>query len=192
MRAFLIALFVTCSSVAGAAAPAVVAPLQGVASVDGRPQPNVVVWLEGGRAGAPPDAPQPVMDQKNLQFLPQVLAVRVGTRVRFPNDDRVFHNVFSFKDGKKFDLGLYPVGAQKFVRFDQPGVSRLFCNIHPKMAAYIVAVDSSYFATTDERGAFRIDAPHGTYTYHAWRAGGEILTGTVTVGSGAPLGITWP
>lgn len=51
------------------------------------------------------------MDQRNLQFLPQVLAVRVGTTVRFPNEDRVFHNVFSFRDGKKFDLGLYPVGA---------------------------------------------------------------------------------
>ena len=192
MRACLIALFIACSFVAAAAAPAVVAPLQGVATVDGRPQPNVVVWLEGGPAGTRPDPRQPVMDQRNLQFLPQVLAIRVGTTVRFPNDDRVFHNVFSFKDGKKFDLGLYPVGAVKLVKFDQPGVSRLFCNIHPKMAAYIVAVDSSYFATTDERGAFYIDAPQGTYTYHAWRAGGEVLEGTVTVGSGAALGIKWP
>ena len=192
MRACLIALFVSCSFVAAAAAPAAVAPLQGVASVDGRPQTNVVVWLEDGPAGTRPDAQQPVMDQRNLQFLPQVLAIRVGTTVRFPNADRVFHNVFSFKDGKQFDLGLYPVGAVKFVRFDQPGVSRLFCNIHPKMAAYIVAVDSSYFATTDERGAFHIDAPQGTYTYYAWRAGGEVLKGTVTVGSGATLGIKWP
>ena len=192
MRACLIALFVSCSFVAAAAAPAAVGPLRGVASVDGRAQANVVVWLEDGPAGTRPDPQQPVMDQRNLQFFPQVLAVRVGTTVRFPNDDRVFHNVFSFKDGKQFDLGLYPVGAVKYVRFDQPGVSRLFCNIHPKMAAYIVAVDSSFFATTDERGAFHIDAPHGTYTYYAWRAGGEVLTGTVTVGSGAALGITWP
>ena len=132
------------------------------------------------------------MDQRNLQFLPQVLAVRVGTTVKFPNGDRVFHNVFSFQDGKKFDLGLYPVGAVKYVRFDQPGVSRLFCNIHPKMAAYVVAVDSPYFATTDEHGAFRIDAPPGTYTYHAWRAGGDILKGRVTVADGAPLNIEWP
>ena len=192
MRACLIALFVSCSFVAAAAAPAAVTPLHGVATVDGRPQANVVVWLEDGPAGTRPDTRQPVMDQRNLQFFPQVLAVRVGTTVRFPNGDRVFHNVFSFKDGKQFDLGLYPVGAVKNVRFDQPGVSRLFCNIHPKMAAYIVAVDSSYFATTDEGGAFHIDAPQGTYTYHAWRAGGEVLKGTVTVGSGAALGIKWP
>jgi plastocyanin len=201
MRACLIALFVSCSFVAAAAAPAAVAPLQGVASVaplqgvasvDGRPQANVVIWLEDGPADTRPDARQPVMDQRNLQFLPQVLAVRVGTTVRFPNGDRVFHNVFSFKDGKQFDLGLYPVGAVKFVRFDQPGVSRLFCNIHPKMAAYVVAVDSSYIATSDERGAFQIDAPQGTYTYYAWRAGGDVLKGTVTVGSGPALGINWP
>jgi plastocyanin len=192
MRAFLIALFASCSFAAAAAAPAAPVALQGIASVDGRPHANVVVWLEGGPSVTAPDGPQPVMDQRNLEFLPQVLAVRVGTTVRFPNGDRVFHNVFSFKDGKKFDLGLYPVGAVKFVRFDQPGVSRLFCNIHPKMAAYIVAVDSAYFATTDARGAFRIDAPHGTYTYHAWRAGGDLLTGTVTVASGAALDVKWP
>lgn len=191
MRAFLIALFVTCSFSAATAAPGVV-PLRGVASVDGRPHANVVVWLEEGPDGTRPDTRQPVMDQRNLQFLPQVLAVRVGTTVRFPSEDRVFHNVFSFRDGKKFDLGLYPVGAVKFVRFDQPGVSRLFCNIHPKMAAYIVAVDSSYFATTDERGAFNIDVPAGNYSYYAWRAGGDLVKGTVTVGSGAALEVKWP
>jgi hypothetical protein len=132
------------------------------------------------------------MDQRSLQFYPQVLAVRVGTTVRFPNGDRVFHNVFSFKDGKRFDLGVYPVGAVKFVRFDQPGVSRLFCNIHPKMAAYIVAVDSPYFATSDEDGTFSIDAPPGTYTYHAWRPGGDLLKGTVTLGGNSPLDVEWP
>ncbi len=191
MRACLVAVFVCSSLAAAAAAPGVVVPLQGVARVAGQPHGNVVVWLEGGPVSAQPDVSQPVMDQRNLQFLPQVLAVRVGTTVRFPNGDRVFHNVFSFKDGKKFDLGLYPVGAVKFVRFDQPGVSRLFCNIHPKMAAYIVAVDSAYFATTDERGAFSIDAPQGTYTYHAGRAGGDLLTGSVTVGAAGALEIAW-
>jgi plastocyanin len=191
MRAYLIALFASCPLAAAAAAPGVVVPLHGVVSVAGQPQSNVVVWLEGGPAATPPDASQPVMDQRNLQFLPQVLAVRVGTTVRFPNGDRVFHNVFSFKDGQRFDLGLYPVGAVKFVRFDQPGVSRLFCNIHPKMAAYIVAVDSAYFATSDARGAFSIDAPEGTYTYHAWRAGGDLVKGTVKVGSARTLEIVW-
>lgn len=191
MRACLIAVFVCCSLAAAAAAPGVVAPLQGVARVAGQPHGNVVVWLAGGPASSQPDVPQPVMDQRNLQFLPQVLAIRVGSTVRFPNGDRAFHNVFSFKDGKKFDLGLYPGGAVKFVRFDQPGVSRLFCNIHPRMAAYIVAVDSAYFATTDGHGAFSIDAPPGTYTYHAWRAGADLLSGSVTVGAAGALEIAW-
>jgi len=166
--------------------------LRGIARIAGRTEPNVVIWLEAppGTAGAP--APQPVLDQRNLQFVPQVLAVRVGTLVKFPNTDRVFHNVFSFKDGKQFDLGVYPVGAVKHVRFDRPGVSRLFCNIHPKMAAYVVAVDSPYFAMSDERGAFSIQAPAGTYTYRAWRAGGPMLSGSVTVGSATTLEIQWP
>jgi hypothetical protein len=118
--------------------------------------------------------------------------VRVGTTVKFPNTDRVFHNVFSFKDGRQFDLGVYPVGAVKHVRFDRSGVSRLFCNIHPKMAAYVVAVDSPYFAMSDERGAFSIQAPAGTYTYHAWRAGGPLLNGSVTIDGATTLEIQWP
>ena len=73
-----------------------------------------------------------------------------------PNSDRVFHNVFSFHDGKRFDLGLYPVGTRQLVTFDAPGVSRIFCNIHPNMAAYVVAVDSAFFAVTDAEGRFAI------------------------------------
>ena len=179
-----------CSIVAAPSASEV--ELRGVARTASRPEPNVVVWLDA--PSAPDGAPgsEPVLDQRNLRFFPQVLAVRVGTTVKFPNTDRVFHNVFSFKDGKQFDLGVYPVGAVKHVRFDRPGVSRLFCNIHPKMAAYVVAVDSPYFAISDERGAFSIQAPPGTYTYHAWRAGGAVLNGSVTIGNSTPLDIQWP
>jgi hypothetical protein len=118
--------------------------------------------------------------------------VRVGAGVDFPNNDRVFHNVFSFRDGKKFDLGLYPVGVQKPVVFDKPGLSRIFCNIHPNMAAYVLAVDSPYFGVTDDRGAFAIPlVPSGRFTYHAWRPGGPDLTGTL-LADGSPLDIRWP
>jgi len=193
MRAVLLSLIATCSLSAAAAAPGLVVPLHGVARVDGHPHANAVVWLEDGPVGAAPDARQPVMDQRTLQFYPQVLAVRVGTTVKFPNSDRVFHNVFSFRDGKRFDLGLYPIGAVKYVRFDHAGVSRLFCNIHPKMAAYIVAVDSPYFATTNDKGTFDIDAPPGTYTLHACRAGGELVTQKVTVDADdEPVSVNWP
>jgi hypothetical protein len=90
----------------------------------------------------------------------------------------VFHNVFSFHDGKKFDLGLYPVGTVKQVTFDHPGLSRIFCNIHPNMAAYVMAVETPYFSVSDDEGRFTIASlPPGAYTYHAWRSGGTDLTG---------------
>jgi len=98
----------------------------------------------------------------------------------------------SFRDGKKLDLGLYPVGVQKPVVFDKPGLSRIFCNIHPNMAAYVLAVDSPYFGVTDDRGAFAIPlVPSGRFTFHAWRPGGTNLTGTL-IADGSPLDVRWP
>ena len=157
-----------------------------------RTQADAVVWIEG--APAPPAEPgRAVLDQRNLMFRPHVLAVRVGTTVELPNNDLVFHNVFSFHDGKKFDLGLYPVGTSKRLTFDRAGLSRLFCNIHPAMAAYILAIDTPYFAVSDGQGRFAIPSvPAGTYTYRAWRPGGEVISGTVTVDTGAALDVTWP
>ncbi|MBK5296368.1 MAG: hypothetical protein JJE40_04355 [Vicinamibacteria bacterium] len=167
--------------------------LVGVVLVHGRPEKNVVVWLEGGAGRSPVPARKIVLDQRQLQFKPHVLAVSVGSQVEMPNSDRVFHNVFSFHDGKRFDLGLYPVGTARTVTFDRPGLSRIFCNIHPNMAAYVLAVDSAYFAVSDSQGQFAMaDVPNGSYTYHAWRPGGETRTGTVAVESGRRLEIRWP
>jgi plastocyanin len=168
--------------------------IRGVVSAAGRPAANVVVWLEA--PGAPParDAKKVVLDQRQLKFSPQVLAVRAGTTVLFPNNDRVFHNVFSFHHGKVFDLGLYPVGDSKLVKFDKPGLSRIFCNIHPNMAAYVFVVDSPYFAVSDESGAFVLPAvPAGQYTYRAWRsASTDYLSGVWSVGDqDAPVSIGW-
>jgi hypothetical protein len=109
-----------------------------------------------------------------------------------PNHDRVFHNVFSFKDGKQFDLGLYPVGTSKVVTFDKPGLSRIFCNIHPAMAAYVLAVESSQLAVSDNEGRFEIaGVPPGRYEYHAWRPGAETISGAVTAGAGATIEVEW-
>jgi plastocyanin len=156
--------------------------VHGSVRVSGRPQPNTVVWLEAPHATSSPSAEKIVLDQRNLNFSPRVLAVRVGTTVDFPNNDRVFHNVFSFRDGKRFDLGMYPIGARRRVTFDKAGLSRLFCNIHPNMAAYVMAVDTPYFSVADGQGAFMIPAvPPATYTYHTWRPGGAILAGTFNV-----------
>ncbi len=179
-------------SVAAAIFAQAPADLRGRAiNATGSPAPDTVVWIEAPNAPARP-AGRIVLDQRNLAFSPHVLAVRVGTIVDFPNNDRVFHNVFSFRDGKKFDLGMYPVGTLRHVTFDREGLSRIFCNIHPNMAAYVIAVDSPYFARADENGAFAIpEIPPGMQTYHAWRPGATAyLTGSWSPSSGS-LTVTW-
>jgi plastocyanin len=169
------------------------AGIQGQVMARERPAANAVIWLEAPHAPKSPQRQRIVLDQRNLTFCPHVLAVRVGTTVDFPNNDRVFHNVFSFKNGKQFNLGLYPVGAMKKVTFDQPGLSRIFCSIHPEMAAYVLAVDTPYFAVSDSKGRFILpDVPVGSYTYHAWRPGGSELKGTAVICPGAVLEVRWP
>ena len=175
---------------AGAAAPG---DLQGVVHVAGRTAKEVVIWLEAPAAPPSPGRVTATLDQRNMQFVPRVLAVRVGTQVRMPNSDRLLHNVFSFHDGKVFDLGLYPVGTSRVVRFDKPGLSRIYCNIHPSMGAYVVSVDSPYFAISDTQGQFAIPSvPEGTYTYHAWRAGAEPASGTLVAAAGRAVEIELP
>ncbi len=164
----------------------------GSTTAGGRPVANAVVWLEAA-VGKAARTPRAVLHQRSLKFLPQVLAVRTGTVVDFPNDDRVFHNVFSFRDGKKFDLGIYPVGATRQVTFSEPGVSRLFCNIHPNMAGYVVSVDTPWFATSDGDGRFHLDhVQPGTYTWQAWRASGPSRAGSIDVRQGVVLEVAWP
>ena len=192
MRLALLAVAVL-ASIAGARVPAAT-DLQGATRAGNRAEPYAVVWLDAPPGSTPAPTSHVVLDQRNLDFAPRILAVRVGTVVEFPNNDRVFHNVFSFHDGKRFDLGLYPVGTMKRVTFDHPGLSRIFCNIHPNMAAHIMAVDSPYFTVSDADGRFAIaGVPPGTYTYHAWRPGRADLAGSAVVGPGtASLEIRWP
>ena len=167
--------------------------LRGMARAAGRPSADTVVWLEAPDAPPPPATPaRALLDQRNLSFVPRVLVVRAGTLVDFPNNDRVFHNVFSFRDGKRFDLGMYPVGALRHVTFDKAGLSRIYCNIHPNMAAYVVAVDTPYFAVSDESGAFTIaSVVPRSYTYHAWRASAMELTGPWSPAGDTPLIVDW-
>ncbi len=165
--------------------------LQGTSVVSGKPMAEAVIWLEAPGAKRP--RPRAVLDQRNLSFSPRVMAVQVGTQVTFPNSDRVFHNVFSTHESNKFDLGLYPVGAVKTVPFDRPGLSRIFCSIHPQMAAYVMVLDTPYFAVSDALGRFVIDdVPAGTYRYHAWRPGGPILNDTIVVDAAARMLVEWP
>lgn len=192
MRRWLLSIGVLVSVANGSPAPAPI-DLHGTARSGDRSEPNAVVWLEAPNAPAAAHAPTPVLDQRNLDFWPHVLAVRVGTVVDFPNNDRVFHNVFSFHDGKRFDLGLYPIGTVRQVTFDHPGLSRIFCNIHPNMAAYVITVETPYFSVSDEKGRFTIASVlPGPYTYHAWRPGRPELTGSAMLEVGKSLDIRWP
>jgi plastocyanin len=181
---------VTAGSVIGMSAASTVDVLVRVVA-SGKSVPNAVVWVEAPGA---PRAPQTVvLDQRNLAFEPGVLVTSVGSTVEFPNNDRVLHNVFSFKDGKRFDLGLYPVGQRRRVVFDRAGVSRIFCNIHPGMAAYIVVVDSPYYGLTDRDGrAVLRGVPVGSRSVRAWRPGGGDLAHVVTAVDDMPLEIQWP
>ncbi|MCU1326454.1 MAG: hypothetical protein JWN34_1824 [Bryobacterales bacterium] len=104
-----------------------------------------------------------VMNQKNKTFLPHVLPVMMGAMVDFPNFDPIFHNAFSSYNGQIFDVGLYPPGSSRSVRFWKPGVVRVFCNIHPTMSAVILVLATPYFTTTSRDGAFRLDVPPGSY-----------------------------
>src|SRR3984957_16501617 len=136
---------------------------------------NVVVWLTPVDSGAPAAStissarPMPQIVQTNKSFEPHVLAIQVGTAVRFPNKDPFLHNVFSLFNGKSFDLGFYEAGSSKTVLFDRVGVSFLFCNIHPEMSAAVVAVDTPYFGTSDRNGRVSIqNVPDGRYQLNVW------------------------
>jgi plastocyanin len=138
---------------------------------------GVVMWL------TPVDTPLPSrpgsvpgnrlqLAQKNKEFVPHLLVVQVGSTVEFPNLDPFFHNVFSQFNGKRFDLGLYESGSSRSVHFDRPGISYIFCNIHPEMSAVVVSVPTPYFAMSTAAGNLTIhDVLPGTYMMHVWAMG---------------------
>lgn len=105
-----------------------------------------------------------VILQKDKTFSPHVLAIAVGSIVDFPNLDPIFHNAFSMYSGQIFDVGLYPPGANRSVRFTREGVVRVFCNIHSAMSAVIVVLATPYFAMTRRDGTFELSGlPPGEY-----------------------------
>jgi plastocyanin len=112
------------------------------------------------------------IDQRHEQFVPRLLAITVGTVVDFPNNDAIYHNVFSLSKPRRFDLGRYAAGRSRSVRFDRPGIVRVFCDIHSHMSAFILVFNHPFFAVTDDEGWYRIDGvPTGTYTVTAWYEG---------------------
>jgi len=146
---------------------------------------RAVVYFETAPRGAFEDreGARAAMDQRNETFVPHILAITAGTIVDFPNNDRTYHNVFSLSKAKRFDLGRYAAGRSKAVRFDHPGIVRVFCEIHSHMNAFILVFGHRFFAVTDEEGRYQIDGvPAGTYTLSAWLDGAVRAQRTVTIG----------
>jgi plastocyanin len=153
---------------------------------DGRKQlvADAVVWIPG-LSGASPRGARLV--QRNKQFEPHVVVVGKGGTVSFPNSDRVFHNVFSSTIGAEFDLGLYKGGSSKDRVFARPGVVRVFCNIHPVMAGYVVVLDQAdpVYAVTDAAGRARLPGvPPGPHRVRVWHEKGGDQEITVEVAAG--------
>jgi plastocyanin len=162
------------------------------------PIPKSVVWLtpfpatDGDRTESvrhPPAvkaAPLRLV-QKNKSFEPHVLVVPAGSAVEFPNHDPFFHNVFSLFEGKRFDLGLYEAGSSRMVQFDRPGISYIFCNIHPEMSAVVITLTTTFYDVSTSNGQVTIaGVPYGRYILHIWSEGmgpenSQPLTREVTV-----------
>lgn len=147
-----------------------------------------VVYLASAPQGAFEERPreQAVLDQRQETFVPYVLPITVGTTVSFPNSDPFYHNVFSLSKAARFDLGRYPMGRSKSVRFDRPGIVRVFCEIHSHMSAFIVVLSHPYFAATGAGGRYRIESvPPGDYDVVVWTDGEERGTKRVRVAPGA-------
>jgi plastocyanin len=139
-----------------------------------------VVWLppaSGSTVSWPNTEQHFRLMQKDKQFEPHLLVVPVGAKIDFPNRDPFFHNVFSLYEGKRFDLGLYESGSNRTVVFDRPGVSYIFCSIHPQMAAIVIALESPYYATPSPSGRIVIpNVPPGKYVMHIWQEGASVAT----------------
>jgi plastocyanin len=127
-------------------------------------------------------APPATMVQRDASFEPHVLPIAVGTTVRWPNDDDIYHNIFSMSETKSFDLGYYKKEKTPEIVFDHVGRVDVFCAIHTKMHCIILVLPNRFFALADARGHFVIeDVPAGTYRLTAWQERMPPQTKEITV-----------
>jgi plastocyanin len=155
---------------------------------------GAVVWLKrvGGETPRPTPAKGKVVSQRNKSFVPRVLAVPVGSKVDFRNEDTIFHNVFSLSKPNEFDTGLYKQGGSYTQVFKKAGPVQLLCNIHSTMIGYVYVVDSPYYAQADGGGAFMIrNVPPGEYEIEVWHeASSKEVHQKLTVGADGVRGVT--
>jgi plastocyanin len=143
------------------------------AAEDSNPLANVVIYLEPSPTLHVATSPMPMVPaalrQRDETFVPHVLPVLVGTTVQFPNDDPVFHDVFSLSSPKAFDLQRYPQGTSRTVQFTKPGVVEVFCHIHSDMSGYILVLENPFFVIPDAQGRYALEGvPEGDYRLTAW------------------------
>jgi plastocyanin len=142
-----------------------------VTGADGKGIPEAVVFVQTPAADMSFGGTKPMatMDQVEKTFVPGLLPIVVGTRVRFPNHDQIHHHVYSFSRTKTFELPLYKGEDAPPVLFDKVGVVKVGCNIHDWMSGIILVLPSPYFAQTDAEGRFSLEGlPHGKYSLVAW------------------------
>jgi plastocyanin len=147
---------------------------------------DFVVYVDQpiSNSNQPPPKPMQVVIQKDGTFKPHVLPVMVGTTVEWPNNDDIFHNVFSMSEAKPFDLGFYKSHEVKRVTFDKPGRVDIFCSIHTRMSCIVLVLENPFFTATDKNGNYEIqNLPAGTYHLKAWheRLPSQIIDVTVPV-----------
>jgi plastocyanin len=147
---------------------------------------KVELLAKGGRGPARGSDVKQATRKK--EFTPRVLAVPKGSRVRFPNQDPILHNVFSVSGGNKFDLGLYRLGPGKEKRFEEPGLVRVYCNVHHDMAASILVLDTPFFASPGPTGEFVLAGlPRGKGKLTVWHEQAEPWTIDVDVPGVKPV-----
>lgn len=166
--------FISCSAAFAALILTGVASAAGGISVhvtdaNGKPVTDAVVYLEAdGGQQLPKPQKSGEISQKGLKFIPLVTVIQTGSKIYFPNNDKVRHHIYSFSPPHKFDQKLYSGTTAEPQTFDKPGTVVLGCNIHDKMIAYVRIVDTPYFGKTDAGGAVLVDAPAGKYVLRAW------------------------
>jgi len=154
---------------------------------------NTVVYIEKATGNFKPPAKNPVMDQKNLVFVPRVLPIIAGTTIDFLNNDDVLHNVFTPDACAKFDLGTYPKGQIKSHKYDKEGCQTVvLCNVHPEMEAYVIVLQNPYFALTDKDGNFSIEkVPAGKYVLKVWNEKLKAADQNITVPSSGKIEVNF-
>lgn len=180
---------------AAGAGPGAAAELVGrveVVSKGGREVPGqaaqTVVWFEPDRPVPVTPAGAPEMITRRKEFTPRILVAERGATVAFPNRDPILHNVFSVSEPRPFDLGLVGEGEAGRVRFERPGVVRVFCNVHHDMVGYVLVLDTPFHAAPDARGSFRLrDLPPGPGTLTVWHEQAEPWTARLTLPTAGPV-----